>query len=135
MMNKQYFDLTITHGEAIRFALLMTHYSRPAEIGPDKVAQAQKALRRLALACVPNNNPPPSAFIDILCQDMNTPGAIAKMHEYRANKMGAELWASLRFLGFFGNVFFGLDELKTFPHGHEFNNAEYHGPIVGGVAS
>ena len=127
-MAQNTFDLTITRGEAIRFAILMTHYSRPAEVGQKRVDDAAKVLRRFALACDPCIAPPPVEFIKILSDDLNTPAAIAKMHEYRSMKMGRELWASLRFLGFFCNTSIGPDEIKTLPPGHVCS-AEYAGTL------
>ena len=120
----RHIDLDIGAGAQVRFALLMTHYRSPCEIGQAKVKSAGKQLRRLAMACEPNLGPPPVAFIECLSNDMNTPGCIAMLHQYRAAKMGKELFASLRFLGFFGSNCL-VDELKTHPPGSIFGSPEY----------
>lgn len=131
---KKTFDLTISTGDAIRFAMLQNHYRSPMDLGPvtptgyKRVDDARKSLRRLALACVPSTRPVPQEIVDAVADDLNTPKAIAIMHGYRKAGRGAELFAALRWLGFFGGAF-SLDdvELKTFPAEHEFSHAEYIG--------
>lgn len=133
-------DLKITDGDAIRLALLMTHYRSPLELGAlerdengavrstAKVNEARKILRRWALACEPNLSGPPIELIETLANDLNTPGCIALMHRYRAERQGAKLFASLRFLGFFGSLCLP-DEIKTLPPGHSWS-IEVIGPDV-----
>jgi cysteinyl-tRNA synthetase len=119
---KTQFDLTITTGDAIRLALLMSHYRSPCEIGAKKVDEARKVLRRLALACEPTFDGPPAELIETLANDLNTPGCIALMHKYRAQRQGRKLFASLRFLGFFGETCLP-DEIKTMPPGYQWQVA------------
>lgn len=113
-------DLTIDTGSVIRFAFLMTHYRSPCEMGPDKLDQARKALRRLAMACEPCFDGPPTEVINTLANDINTPGVIALMHQYRAQKQGKKLFATLRFMGFWGSLCLP-DEIKTLPEDHIWN--------------
>ena len=123
-MTDRFIDLDIGTGSVIRFAMLMTHYRKPCEMGPDKLAEARKALRRLAMACEPNLDGPPVEFVEIMANDLNTPGCIAKLHQYRGAGMGRELFASMRFLGFFDGKAL-LDELKTYPPGSLFGQGQY----------
>lgn len=113
-------DLTIDTASVIRFAFLMTHYRSPCEMGQDKLVQARKALRRLAMACEPCFDGPPTEVINTLANDINTPGVIALMHQYRAQKQGKKLFATLRFMGFWGSLCLP-DEIKTLPADHIWN--------------
>lgn len=126
------FDLTITTGDVIRFAFMQSHYRQPCEIGPKRLDEARKTLRRLALACQPTFDLPPVELIETLANDLNTPGCIALMQTWRAQKQGRKIFASLRFLGFFGELCLP-DEIKTLPADHPFQ-AEYIGPVHVGVA-
>lgn len=110
-------DLTVDDGQAIRMAFLMSHYRSHCEIGPKKIAEARKVLRRLAMACTPGFDPVPLEVLETLCDDLNTPGVIALLHRYKASGEGGKLFAALRFLGFFGNTCLP-DELKAFPADH-----------------
>lgn len=110
-------DLTVDTAGAIRMAFLMSHYRKPCELGPAKVEEARKVLRRFALACAPTLDGPPTEVIETLANDLNTPGVIALMHGYRARKEGTKLFATLRFMGFFGGTCLP-DEIKTLPTDH-----------------
>lgn len=134
MTDTKTYDLTITTGDAIRFAFMQSHYRSPMDLGAvtptgyKRVDDARKSLRRLAMACIPSNRPVPQEIVDAVADDLNTPKAIAIMHGYRKSGRGAELFAALRWLGFFGGTFWIDDvELKTFPAEHEFSNVEYIG--------
>ena len=118
-------DLTITEGDVIRMSFLMTHYRSRMEIGEKKLEEARKVLRRFALACEPSQDPPPKEILEAVSDDLNTPKAIAIMHRYRKNKEGRKLFASLRFLGFFGQSH-GMAELKTYPDDSVFGNGYVH---------
>lgn len=124
-------DVTLTTGHAIRFAMMQSHYRKPMDMGVvtatgyKRIDDARKSLRRLLMACVPTNRPVPQEIVDAIADDLNTPKAIAIMHGYRKSDRGAELFASLRFLGFFEDVAWadkaGLDAL---PPEHDFARAE-----------
>lgn len=107
-------------------AFLMTHYRQPVEMGDAKIAEAMRILRRFALACEPTLDGPPLEVIDTLANDLNTPGVIALMHHYRKARQGKKLFATLRFMGFFGATCLP-DEIKTLPADHEWQ-AQYIGP-------
>jgi len=71
-------------GEAIRLALLSGHYRQPLDVTRGKLAEARSQLDRLygALrgAGEADGDPPP-AVVDALCDDLNTPLALAALHE------------------------------------------------------
>lgn len=81
--------------EAIRLALLSGHYRQPLDFTRDGIDQARAALDRLygalrrveALRVEPSPHVPPEVF-DPLLDDLNTPAAIAGLHELagRLNK-------------------------------------------------
>ena len=75
-------------GEAVRFALLSGHYRSPLDWSPDNLKQAKAALDGLytALRAVSDieagQNPViPENFLAALQDDLNTPIAIAALHE------------------------------------------------------
>ena len=129
---KNHIDLTITTGDAIRFAMLQSHYRSPMDLGAvtatgyKKVDDARKTLRRLALASEPSMDAPPLEIIQAVPDDLNTPKAIALIHGYRKSGEGRKLFAAMRFLGFWGGNFI-VEELKTLPEGHSFGSPEYVG--------
>jgi len=72
-------------GEAIRLALLMTHYRDPLDWTAQKLAQARSALdrfyRALDLPAHRTAEAVPGAVRDALEDDLNAPLAIAQLHE------------------------------------------------------
>ena len=72
-------------GEAIRFALLSAHYRQPIDIARDGLKEAKTALDRLYTALARaevDATPQPNAHIlAALADDLNTPLAIAELHE------------------------------------------------------
>jgi cysteinyl-tRNA synthetase len=72
-------------GEAIRFALLTAHYRQPIDITRDGLKEAKTALDRLytALAKAGGDAKPQANdhILAALADDLNTPLAIAEMHE------------------------------------------------------
>jgi cysteinyl-tRNA synthetase len=77
-------------GEAIRLALLGGHYREPLEFSRDRLAQAKQmldrfyiALREAAKAGIAplSNRYEPRAVLEALSDDLNTPLAVARMHE------------------------------------------------------
>ena len=77
--------LADTPGEAVRLALLQAHYRAPLDFGPDTLAEAKAGLDRLyrALRDAGEAEPgePAPAVLEALLDDLNTPAAIAAMHE------------------------------------------------------
>ncbi|MGF1544708.1 MAG: cysteine--tRNA ligase [Parvularculaceae bacterium] len=111
-------DLLETHhGETLRFALLSAHYRQPLEWTDDLLAGAKRQLDRFyrALADAPKAEgpapEPPQSVVLALDDDLNTPAAIAGLHELRdiAQQVDgparaaatARLKAAGRLMGFF----------------------------------
>ncbi|ESQ88437.1 cysteinyl-tRNA synthetase [Asticcacaulis sp. AC460] len=74
-----------TPGEALRLALLSGHYRGPLEWTPELVTQSRArldgfygALRRFAAVPVRDEAVPP-AILEALCDDLNTPRALAEL--------------------------------------------------------
>ncbi|HBN49787.1 MULTISPECIES: cysteine--tRNA ligase [Thalassospira] len=74
-------------GEAIRLAMLGTHYHQPINWTEENLRQAKEALDRFYTALrqttdiEPENTPVPESVLNALCDDLNTPLAIAEFHE------------------------------------------------------
>ncbi|WP_366556278.1 cysteine--tRNA ligase [Aquibaculum sediminis] len=83
-------------GEAIRLALLSGHYRQPLDITREKLAEARAQLDGLygALRGMPLDDAaePPEGLVAALCDDLNTPLALAKLHEaaHAVNKATGE---------------------------------------------
>ncbi len=103
-------------GEALRWALLSSHYRQPLAWTEDVVSQARAALDNLygalrrAADVTAEGDTPSEAFLEALCDDLNTPKANAELFALgrkletgtgaeRAKAKG-ELLASGRLLGF-----------------------------------
>ena len=111
-------------GEAIRLAMLMTHYRQPVDFSERALEQAQLALRYFkTFGQDPFHTAPSDQFMTAMYDDLNTPLAIAELHRLlkvardntyelaeRMAKPGAlmdattfapgqQLWASLKLLG------------------------------------
>ncbi len=74
-------------GEAIRLTLLSAHYRQPLDFTLDKLHEATATLDRLyaalrdAARVRPAENVEPSGVLEALADDLNTPRAIAELHE------------------------------------------------------
>ena len=77
-------------GEAIRLALLSGHYREPLEFSRERLGQARQTLDRFYLGLrevanadvAPNGAGDAGAVLEALNDDMNTPLALARMHEH-----------------------------------------------------
>jgi cysteinyl-tRNA synthetase len=78
-------------GEAIRLALLSGHYREPLEFSRERLSQAKQTLDRFYLglremansdAVKWNGVSDHGGVLDALCDDMNTPLALARMYEH-----------------------------------------------------
>jgi len=73
-------------GEAIRLAMLGTHYHQPINWTEDNLRQAKESLDRFYTALrqsadvTPENTPVPRAVLEAWCDDLNTPLAIAEFN-------------------------------------------------------
>ncbi len=78
-------DAIATHrGETVRAGLLTAHYRAPAALPDSAMLEARKVLDRLYRA-VADVSPDATAidtdFISALCDDLNTPAAMARLHK------------------------------------------------------
>ena len=72
------------HGETIRLAMLMTHYRQPINWTKDGLAQAKNQLDGwygALRAAGEGDADAPSALVEALSDDLNTPLAISALHE------------------------------------------------------
>lgn len=74
-------------GEAIRLALLSTHYRHPLDWNAARLAAAQRTLGRFYRVlrahdhlAVPAHGEPDAQVLAALCNDLNIPGALARLH-------------------------------------------------------
>lgn len=73
--------------ETIRYFLLSSHYRSPVNYSDDHLQQAHRALQRLYTACrglnydINNNVEIPTAFVDAMHDDFNTPEAFAVLFD------------------------------------------------------
>ena len=70
-------------GEAVRLALLRAHYRATLDFSDELLAEARKDLDRWYRALEHTKaapGEPPPAVIEALCDDLNTPRAMAEMH-------------------------------------------------------
>lgn len=88
-------------GEAIRLLLLKAQYRSTLEFSAASMAEARGELDRFyrALERTPPNHtdvpaPAPSAVLDALCDDLNTPAAFAAMHALADRAMAGDAHAS-----------------------------------------
>ena len=84
-------------GEVLRFNMLRTHYRQPIDFTLAGLKESWKMLERWYGVTEPIADPGPGAdFLEALSDDLNTPAAIAALHQ--AGDM--ELAGGLGFLGF-----------------------------------
>ncbi|HVJ79227.1 MAG TPA: cysteine--tRNA ligase, partial [Hyphomicrobium sp.] len=88
-------------GEALRFNMLRTHYRQPIDWTVRSLEESLKTLQNWSVAVADENDGKISeAVIESLLDDLNTPKAIATLHQLKSANQLADLKASLRFLGF-----------------------------------
>ena len=86
-------------GEAVRLALLQTHYRQPLDFTRDGLAEAKRILDRFYIALRAAQGTPPAAgangeaaadVVEALCDDLNTPLALSVLHDRLAELNKAE---------------------------------------------
>ncbi len=102
------------HGEVLRFALLSAHYRQPLDWSEDLLSSCKAQLDRFyrVLEEAKDDQPaaPAPSLIDALNDDLNTPKAIAILHELREEAakglpgIAATLRASGQHLGLFSET-------------------------------
>jgi cysteinyl-tRNA synthetase len=93
-------------GEALRFNMLRTHYRQPLDWTFTGLDEAHKTLWEWygdLEGKGPAGEGIPGHVLDALSDDLNTPKAIAAMHELHSAGKWAELRAALDLLGFSGD--------------------------------
>ena len=98
-------------GEVIRLVLLSTHYRKPMDWTAQRAREAEAVLRRWR-ALVADASPapePPVAVIEALADDLNSPGAIAVLHELAAQGDAPGLLAGARLMGLLTEPLGGWD--------------------------
>ena len=90
-------------GEAIRLLLLQTHYRQPLDFTKAGIAEARRTMDRWYRAAdgVDPDGPVAQSVMDALADDLNTPKAIAELHQLTTSDPAGFL-ASARLMGFLG---------------------------------
>jgi cysteinyl-tRNA synthetase len=89
-------------GETLRFNMLRTHYRQPLDWTVRALEESTRILTNLSRSAGEIDsvaNPAPE-FVEALSDDLNTPKAVAVLHELRSSKRLEELAGSFKFLGF-----------------------------------
>ena len=92
-------------GEVIRFVLLGTHHSKPIDWTEARVREAESTLRkwrRICGDCDESGDVSPDV-VQALASDLNTPAALAALHDIAGKGNGRELKASAGLLGLLGD--------------------------------
>ena len=101
-------------GEVIRFVLLSTHYRKPMDWTERKAEEAEKTLRKWRAL---TDGVPPSgsikAVVSALADDLNTPEAIAELHQRALVGASPSLLASARLLGLLTDETGGWTDVGT----------------------
>lgn len=89
-------------GEVIRFVFLMTHYRSPMDWTAEKAGEARRTLQGwLNLTDGVAVDPTMDWWVaEELADDLNTPAALAKMHQLAKGATAGQLKSAMRLLGF-----------------------------------
>jgi cysteinyl-tRNA synthetase len=104
-------------GEAIRLAMLSTHYRQPFDWTEDGLKQAVKTLDKWYGLAGEEHGDIDQDFINALADDMNTPAAIVRLHKLS----GGDLRASANILGLLTHT---AEEWKILRHTKRDDDAE-----------
>ncbi len=101
-------------GEVVRFVLLGTHYSKPMDWTEKKRDEAEGSLRRWREKVRGVESGEIDAkFVDALCDDLNTAGAMARLYELEREGDLAGLKASAILLGLLEDALGGWDLIEV----------------------
>ena len=89
-------------GLAVRLCMLQTHYRKPKNWLTNDLNVAAKTIRRWLAVAVPGGAVTVEV-LEALCDDLNTPQAIAELHKLANQKRSAELFAGMLLLGLVPN--------------------------------
>jgi cysteinyl-tRNA synthetase len=88
-------------GDVVRVAMLSSHYRQPINWTVKGLEEAEKALSAWFDAAAGEAEPRPApSVVEALCDDLNTPKAIAEMHALRNRAGHKSLAGTLEFFGF-----------------------------------
>ena len=92
-------------GEVLRLAMLRTHYRQPIDWTVKALDEAEATLDRWydAVGDVEMHGEPDPGLLEALSDDLNTHGALVRVHELAKFGDRGALRASMSFLGFAGN--------------------------------
>jgi cysteinyl-tRNA synthetase len=89
-------------GEAIRLALLQTHYRQPLDFTKGGIADAKRTLDKWYRAIgeqTAETDTVPDSIIEALSDDLNTPKAITELHRLVGDDSKQDFLAGVHFLG------------------------------------
>ncbi|MBZ0139723.1 MAG: cysteine--tRNA ligase [Pseudorhodoplanes sp.] len=91
-------------GEALRFNMLRTHYRQPLDWTYNSLDESHKILWDWyeKLQNVASDTEAPGSVVRALCDDLNTPQAIAELHKLHRERNYSGLLAALVVMGFSG---------------------------------
>ena len=91
-------------GEALRFNMLRTHYRQPLDWTYNSLDESHKILWDWyeKLQNVASDTQAPDSVVRALCDDLNTPQAIAELHKLHRERNYSGLLAALVVMGFSG---------------------------------
>mgnify|MGYP001418796119 CR=1 FL=1 len=107
-------------GQVVRLALLSAHYSQPLDWNNKLLENQRATIEKWYQLYEKNNEEIPLKEIDMLLDDLNTPGFIAKIHElynsaYKGDKKSKKLFNSAcRFIGLFNLNKIEWENLKKY---------------------
>ena len=92
-------------GVVIRFAMLKNHYRKPLDFNDNLLIEAEKNLKELhkGILNIECDYKVPEELLNALCDDINTPKAIALLNKFNKEKEFDKLKNSLIFLGVYDN--------------------------------
>jgi cysteinyl-tRNA synthetase len=98
-------------GDALRLALLRTHYRQPIDFTAKALEEAEATLDDWARFYTPHGetSQPSETFVQALCDDLNTTEAIAELHRLRAEGDAPAFKASLDLIGLGKRKIYVLD--------------------------
>ena len=104
-------EKTTVSPEAIRFVYLMTHYRKPMDWTEKKAKEAEAALRKWrALTNGVQAGEPDVQVIQAIGDDLNTSGAIARLHALASEADAGVLKASAQVMGLLMDEMGGWDQ-------------------------
>ncbi|MDR0572059.1 MAG: cysteine--tRNA ligase [Rickettsiales bacterium] len=102
-------------GSVLRFMMLKNHYRKPFDFREEILLEAEKSLRNLhdGLNEILHVKEIPDELEDVLCDDLNTPNAVALLNKFKKEKRLIDLKNSMIFLGIYDEKFFEKEILIT----------------------